>query len=77
MKMIKIIQNTFIAGKLISASENPIELEDSEARVLVDNSKAEYYKAKLSATPAQAEAAGKEDVAETKKAVPGRKEKKS
>ena len=46
MKIVKIIQNTFIGGKLLSASEEPVEMEDSDARMLVDNSKAEYCKIK-------------------------------
>ena len=77
MKTVKIIQNTFITGKLLAADDSPIEVEDSIASILVNNSKAEYCKAKLSAISAQTEAVGQEDVTETKKALTGRKEKKS
>ena len=77
MKIVKIIQNTFITGKLLAADDSHIEVEDSIASILVNNSKAEYYKAKPSAISAQTEAVGQEDVTETKKALTGRKEKKS
>jgi len=77
MKIVKIIQNTFITGKLLAADDSPIEVEDSIASILVNNSKAEYCKAKPSAISAQIEVAGQEDVIETKKALTGRKEKKS
>ncbi len=46
MKTVNIIQNTFVAGKLLVAGEEPVEMEDSDARMLVDNSKAEYCKIK-------------------------------
>ena len=75
MKIVKIIQNTFITGKLLAADDSTIEVEDSIASILVNNSKAEYCKAKLSAIFAQAEAVEPEDVTETKKAISGKRRK--
>lgn len=74
MKTIKIIQDTFVAGKLFAANDSPVEVEDSVASVLVSNYKAEYCKTKQPANP-MSETTGDEKIAETKKPLWGRKEK--